>query len=81
MQRKKILSGIRNGIEEFKKYLTPDKIEELNGEVNYLENNVKRKTPNKSIIGTVTENIWDILKAVPSNVIANIITNYIQNPQ
>lgn len=78
---KEFVQEIKDGLDELKKYLQPEEFENLKAETEYLDNNLQRPTPNKSILKTVTTNILDILKAVPANIIANIITAYIQNPQ
>ncbi|MCW3085102.1 MAG: hypothetical protein JWP12_2468 [Bacteroidetes bacterium] len=74
----KLIEEIKSGLDTIQKYLTPDEIENLKIETNYLESNIKKQSPDKSLLNKVTTNILDILKAVPANVIANIITNQIK---
>lgn len=68
---------IRNGMDELKKYLSEEDADNLELETNYLESNLKRKSPDQSLLKSVTKNIGDILKAVPANVIANVLTIFI----
>ncbi|MGQ0829330.1 MAG: hypothetical protein ACT4ON_13160 [Bacteroidota bacterium] len=74
----RLVQKIKTGIDTLQEYLHPSDIETLKFETNYLENHLKKSTPDTSLLKAVTKNIWDILKAVPSNVIANLITNNIQ---
>jgi hypothetical protein len=71
------ITEIRNGMEELKKYLSEDDADHLALETNYLESNLKRKSPDQSLLKSVTKNIGDILKSVPANVIANVLTTFI----
>lgn len=66
---------VRNNLDEIKQYLSQEQVDALVNDVNYLESNLNRATPNKTVLQTIKSNIWDILKSVPANVIANIITN------
>jgi hypothetical protein len=74
----KLVQEIKEGLNILQKYLSPAEIEDLKTETSYLENTLKKQSPDKSLLKTVTNNVLDILKAVPSNVIANMITNIIQ---
>lgn len=72
---KKMLEDIKNGLAQFKEYLTPKELEDLQAETQYMENNLQRATPSKSKLKMIKDNIMEILKAVPANIIANAITN------
>lgn len=56
-------------------YLTPQEAENLRTETNYLESTLNRQAPDKSLLKAVTNNILEIIKAVPANIIANVLTN------
>jgi hypothetical protein len=73
----KLIQEINVGLDILKKHLCPNEIDNLKTETNYLESSLNKQVTDKSLLKTVTNNIFDILKAVPSNVIANIITNII----
>jgi len=60
-----------------KKYLSEDDANHLELETNYLESNLKKKSPDHSLLKSVVKNIGDILKSVPANVIANVLTTFI----
>jgi hypothetical protein len=75
----KMVLEIRKELKELAKYLTEAQVEELIAETNYLENNLKREIPKITILKTVSNNIGDILKAIPANILANILTSYVQN--
>lgn len=74
----RFVKEINAGLNTLQKHLSNSEIETLKSETNYLENNLKKQSPDSSLIKAVSKNILDVLKAVPSNVIANLITNIIQ---
>lgn len=74
---KRLALEIKANLEEIKKYLSPDQLTNLVAETDYLENNLNRATPNNSTLQLIKINILDILKSVPANIIANIITGQI----
>lgn len=71
----RLIFEVRSNLDEIKQYLSKEQADALVDDVNYLENNVNRATPNRTVLQTIKSNILDILKSVPANVIANIITN------
>jgi len=71
----KTLEDVRNGLAQFAEYLTREELKDLQAETDYLENNLQRTTPNRSKLKAIKDNIMEILKAVPANIIANAITN------
>lgn len=72
-----LIAEIRSGMDELKKYLSEDDANHLELETNYLESNLKKKSPDHSLLKSVVKNIGDILKSVPANVIANVLTTFI----
>lgn len=72
---KKLAAEIRYGFDEIKAYLTAAEAEDLEAEIAYMENNLQRESPNKNILKTIGQNVMEIVKAVPGNVIANIISS------
>lgn len=74
----RFVQEINAGLNTLQKHLSNSEIETLKSETNYLESNLKKQSPDSSLIKIVSKNILDVLKAVPSNVIANLITNIIQ---
>lgn len=71
---KKFLKEIKNNLSELKPHLSTEEFEILEAETNYMENNLQRSNPNKSKLTMLKDNILEILKAVPANVIANLIS-------
>ncbi|MCD5969477.1 hypothetical protein, partial [Riemerella anatipestifer] len=51
--------------------------EDLGVEIQYLDKNLNRQNPKKELVKNIVSNIFDILKSVPANIIANIITAHI----
>jgi len=74
---KNFLKEIRDNITTIENYLKHDEKEDLHVEVEYLDKTLNKNNPKKELINTIISNITDILKSVPANVIANIITTQI----
>lgn len=69
-----LVTEIRSGLEELKKHLSLQDAEHLVAETDYLERSLSRQSTDPSLLNAVTRNIFEILKAVPANIMANIIT-------
>jgi len=71
----KTIEEIRAGINELAKNLSPEKIEELIDSITYLEKDIKRNVPDKSLFNKIVERVFKILQEVPAQVISVIITS------
>lgn len=69
------MSELKVNINELRNYLSEDDVETILNDSSYIIDNFTRKNVNRSIFDSMLNGIKDVLKAVPSSVIANIITN------
>lgn len=71
---KELVVEVRQGMDSFAEHLNNKKIEELKDEVDYLEKQLNKDEPNETMINTLVGSVWGILKAVPANVVASVIS-------
>lgn len=69
------LKEIKEGIDIIKQHISEENLGVLIADVNYIENALLRPTKDKVVIKSLLRGIVDIIKSVPGNVIANIITS------
>ncbi len=74
-----LIRDIKTQMEVIRAHLNPTQVEHLISDIDYLENNLKRPKKDFGILKTVTLNVLNVLKKVPSKVISDLITSYIKN--
>lgn len=70
----KFSNEIKNNFDLITNYLDSNSKEDLDIEIQYLDKNLNRRNPKKELVKNIVSNVFDILKSVPANIIANIIT-------
>lgn len=68
------IKDINNNIEALKTYLSPKEIETLSEDIEYIAKH-QDNSSKRGILNSMWSGVKEIVKAVPSNVIANILTN------
>lgn len=69
------LKEIKEGIDIIKQHISEENLGVLIADANYVESALQRPARDKSVVKSLLKGIVDIIKSVPGNVIANVITS------
>ncbi len=71
---KKLVQEVESKIEELSKHISMDEVDELKAEIEYLNTHLKAEAPKQNKLKKAMDEIKNILAAVPTSVIANILS-------